>query len=132
MFSKQFNWLETLQPSLSSCFSHSFFLPLSLSTITKAFSIFFNRTQAYQIWLLTPGCVPRSIIDRDVVDAEDAGQVYPPGGGLLVVLRNYTLSSLPTKIWPSSIYSIAGFSVFAVKILVWEILMRWFILCYVI
>ena len=35
----------------------------------------------------TPWCVVRPVVDRDVVDAEDAGQVYPPGGVRFVLIR---------------------------------------------
>ena len=31
----------------------------------------------------TPPAISCPVIDRDVVDAKDAGQVYPPGGGSL-------------------------------------------------
>ena len=34
--------------------------------------------------LVTPWCILCSVINRDVVDTEDAGQVYQPGGGPLV------------------------------------------------
>ena len=33
------------------------------------------------------------------MDAEDAGQVYPPGGGMFVDVRNDTLSSPDTEVW---------------------------------
>ena len=41
----------------------------------------------------TPWYIPLPVVDGDVVDAEDAGHVYPPGGGLFVILRNNTLPS---------------------------------------
>ena len=41
----------------------------------------------------TPWYIPRPVVDGDVVDAEDTGQVYPPGGSLFVILRNNTLPS---------------------------------------
>ena len=46
--------------------------------------------------LHTPTFIPSHIKDRDVVDAEDAGQVYPPGGGLLFVVRKGTLPPIIT------------------------------------
>ena len=41
----------------------------------------------------TPCHIFRPVVDLDVVDAEDAGQVYPPGGGPFVESRDWTLSS---------------------------------------
>ena len=35
----------------------------------------------------TPWCIVCPVVDGDVVDAEDAGQVYPPGGGRFVEIR---------------------------------------------
>ena len=35
----------------------------------------------------TPCHIVRPVVDRDVVNAEDAGQVYPPGGSTLPVSR---------------------------------------------
>ena len=45
---------------------------------------------------LTPKRIPCPVINLDVVDAEDAAQIYPPGGGLFGYLRNDTLSSPDT------------------------------------
>lgn len=41
----------------------------------------------------TPKDIARPIVDSDVVDAKDAAEIYPPGGGPFLVIRNDTLSS---------------------------------------
>lgn len=38
------------------------------------------------------------VVNRDVMDAENYGQVYPPGGVLLSVTRNDTMSSPETQV----------------------------------
>ena len=38
----------------------------------------------FYLYLVTPWFILCSVINSDVVDTEDAGQVHPPGGGLLV------------------------------------------------
>ena len=46
--------------------------------------------------LHTPRDIPCPIIYSHVMYAEDAGEIYPPGGSLFVVTRNDTLSSPDT------------------------------------
>ena len=42
----------------------------------------------YQVSLEhTPYHIVRPVVDGDVVNAEDAGQVYPPGGVRFVLIR---------------------------------------------
>ena len=48
--------------------------------------------------LHTPWGIPCPIIDSHVMNAKDAGEIYPPGGSLFVVTRNDTLSSPDTKV----------------------------------
>ena len=51
-----------------------------LSTNTVLFSSFVKDL----LHIVTPLCVLCSVINRDVMYTEDAGQVHPPGGGLLI------------------------------------------------
>ena len=46
----------------------------------------------------TPFDIPCPVIHNDVIDAENTGQVYPPGGGALVTFTYCTLTPLPTEV----------------------------------
>lgn len=55
----------------------------------------------------TPYWSFRSVVNRDVMDAVDAGQVDPPGGGTGTSWHD-TLSPIPSEVRPVSIYSVTG------------------------
>ena len=50
------------------------------------------------LMLHTPHYVRSPVVNRDVLDAEDVCQVYPPGGVQFFVTRNDTLSSKDTQV----------------------------------
>ena len=56
---------------------------------------------------LTPWIIFCPKVDIDMVDAEDAGQIYPQKGTRLIVFRNDTLCSKDTQVCFQSINSIA-------------------------
>lgn len=46
----------------------------------------------------TPVSIPSSVIDYDLMDTVDFGQVYPPGGGTFIDVRYSTLFSPDTQV----------------------------------
>ena len=46
----------------------------------------------------TPMCIVCPVIDCDMLYAEDAGQVHPPGGVVFINIRYNALSSPDTQI----------------------------------
>lgn len=58
--------------------------------------------------LRTPCYIFSPIVDGDVMDSVDIGQVYPPSSGLFVIFWDNTLAICPIQFRFISIYSITG------------------------